>query len=301
MGAVRAEGPGDVFTRWWQALSRHDSPTRAARELYAGDLWTVSMDLVRAAQASGFDARLWVASAGYGLVPAEAQLRAYAATFTPGHADPVVEPGAEGARRAPRAWWDAARAWWARLSREAGPSPNAPRSVADLVRSSPGAKVFVVASPRYLGAMEDDLREASHALADLDDLLLVSSEPGPSDAALREHFIPSVAALQPVVGGARMALHARVGRRILEEAAERGLKVSAVRERLAELTRSAPPLERYDRTPLVDDAVRSYIRHELDAAPGVTHTRLLRKLRSSGRACEQGRFRTLFFQEVKRR
>jgi hypothetical protein len=284
---VRAAGRGDLLTAWWRTLQRHDSPTRPALDLYAGDHWAVIRDLPRVALAAGFDARLWVASAGYGLVPAEAQLHAYGATFIPGHPDSVVERGAGDSL---------SRQWWTRLMREAGPVASAPRSVTGMVRASPGVKVLVVASPRYIGAMANDLIEAATVLKDPNDLLIVSGEPGLAPDSLRKHWVPSVASLQSAVGGARMSLHARLARRILEEAAKRGLVASEVRDRFIELARAAPPPPRYDRKAADDAEVQRFIAKELKTDPDATHTRLLRMFRSSGRACEQGRFRQLFKQ-----
>jgi hypothetical protein len=291
LGTLRESHRVDLFAHWWRTLKQHTSPTRAARELYGGDHWTVVCDLPRVASARGFDPRLWVASAGYGLVPEEAQLHAYAATFTSGHADSVTELGYEDPA-------GAAQRWWSRLTREAGPQASAPRSIKALVRSDPAAKVLVVASPRYIGAMEDDLVQAALALKDPEDLLLVSGEPGPSHPSLRRHWIPSVASLQPAVGGARTSLHARLARRIVEESGERRFVASELRKRFIELAQAAPPPQRYDRTPANDDEVRQFVVKELRANPKATHTRLLRQFRSSGRACEQSRFK-LLFQQVK--
>jgi hypothetical protein len=45
-----------------------------------------------------------------------------------------------------------------------------------------------------------------------------------------------------------------------------------------------------------DEEVRGFVRKRLGEAPESRHTRLLRELRDSGRACEQGRFKQLFMQ-----
>lgn len=293
LGTVRAAAHGDLFKAWWHALQRHNSPTAPAAELYAGAHWTVVRDLPRVALSSGFQAELWVASAGYGLVPASAPIRAYAATFATGHPDAVAAPDEAPA--------EAAQAWWAKLAGEVGPEPAAPRTLAALARSSPHSRILVVASPRYLAAMEPDLLKAAEALRSPDGLLLVSGEPGPVDDELQQHWIPSVAALQGTLGGARMSLHARLARRILEEAATHGLGVSALRDRFIELARRAGPPPRYDRNPVDDNSVQQFILQQLRTNPKATHTGLLRAFRSSGQACEQGRFRRLFQQVAKER
>src|SRR5262245_44463156 len=63
--------------RWWRRLSTHQGRNVAAAELYGGDHWSVARSLPDVAAANGRSAQLWVASAGYGLVPANAPLRPY--------------------------------------------------------------------------------------------------------------------------------------------------------------------------------------------------------------------------------
>jgi hypothetical protein len=292
LGNLRESAGSDRFAAWWRALQRDGSPTRTAAELYAGDHWTVLRELPALGAKAGLVVRLWVASAGYGLVPGAAPLRSYAATFTPGHADSVVTSGATAR--------DEARDWWQRLGREVGPDPSAPRTVAALARAHPGETFLVVAAPRYVAAMEADLAEALGHLRSKEKLVIVSGMPGPTTEALRANWVPSVAALQSVLGGARTSLHARVARRIVDEAAERGIAATAVRERFQNLARQAPPLPVYDRTAVEDDAVRRFVLDELRENPRATHTRLLRDFRASGHACEQSRFRRIF-QETPRR
>src|SRR5262245_11141361 len=55
--------------RWWRRLSTHESRNIVATDLYGGDHWSVARSLPAVAVANGRSAQLWVASAGYGLVP----------------------------------------------------------------------------------------------------------------------------------------------------------------------------------------------------------------------------------------
>jgi hypothetical protein len=47
---------------------------------------------------------------------------------------------------------------------------------------------------------------------------------------------------------------------------------------------------------MTDDNVIAFIRQRVAVDAKASHTRLLRELRESGQACEQGRFRRLFKQ-----
>ncbi len=287
------DGRGDHFARWWSALVNDDSATLPAAELYIGAHWSIVRGLPSIAQASGLDARLWVASAGYGLVPADAQLHAYAATFSPGHADSVVDDDLNERVTS-------ARAWWKRLANVPNPPGRSTRTIAGLARSTPTALLLVVASPRYVVAMEDDLCEAREYLRKPGDLLIVSGSPGPEADALKDCWLHSSAALQPALGGALGSLHARVARRILQDAAKHGLDTKLICTQITELALAQLPVTRPERKLLDDKDVISFIRQELRRDSSATHTRLLRALRDRGRACEQGRFRRLFQQETKR-
>ena len=64
------------------------------------------------------------------------------------------------------------------------------------------------------------------------------------------------------------------------------------------MPREPTKLRRRTRSPMNDDEVRSFIKHEItkirSSSQKARHTPLLRKLRDQGKACEQSRFRRLF-------
>jgi hypothetical protein len=153
---------------------------------------------------------------------------------------------------------------------------------------------LVVAAPRYIAAMEADLVEALGHLASEESLVIVSGVPGPTTEVLRKNWVPSVAALKSVLGGSLLSLNARLARRIVDEARDRGIASTAIRERFQLLAQQAPPPPRYDRTAVEDDEVRRFVLDQVGKNPRATHTRLLREFRTAGRACEQGRFRRIF-------
>jgi hypothetical protein len=66
---------------WRKALQTYDVATVQAAKLYAGAFWAVVNELPAIAQERGVAANLLVASAGYGLVSADAELKPYSATF----------------------------------------------------------------------------------------------------------------------------------------------------------------------------------------------------------------------------
>src|ERR1700741_944870 len=83
---LRARAIGDLplkqrFERWWDRLSEPREQSVPAQDLYMGDHWQICRSLPAVAKAKGFRPKLWVTSAGYGLVGAEALLHPYSATF----------------------------------------------------------------------------------------------------------------------------------------------------------------------------------------------------------------------------
>jgi hypothetical protein len=277
LGNLREDPPTERFSVWAERLTTTTTLGIPAFELYAGEHWQA----VRALRQSVHDtASLWVCSAGYGLVPIDADLAPYAATFAPG------EPDSAGSSLA------AMREWWQQLTRWQWPAEDPPRSFADLARRDPRAVIIAVLSESYMRACADDLREAATCLANREQFVIL----GPPNrcAELDEFVVPVTATLRPVVGGSMQALNVRAATHLLALAGS-NLGIRALRKLAKEATESAPPDpgRRPAGKKLNDHEVREYIRQALGDGPG-TATKLLRQLRSSGQSCEQARFRALF-------
>jgi hypothetical protein len=288
---VPAAAPETRARLWWNCLWEHPHPLRPARELYAGDHWSVILELPILATQAGLQPHLWVASAGYGLIPADAAIRPYSATFARGHVDSVV------ARAEPRPMSELLQHWWRALARETGPASGKPRHIHQLAESTPQAHFLVVASPSYVAALEEDLALAARALRRPEHLLIISSPAPLFKGVLSPHHVPSNAHLQERLGGARQSLHARVARDILQRVPQTGSLLDAphAREYYERLIhRSAPPV-RHERTPMTDDEVRQFIVRALRTEKR-SCSATLRLLRDSGLACEQKRFGRLFQQ-----
>jgi len=224
------------------------------------------------------EVRLWVCSAGYGLIPADAPIRPYSATFAGPHPDSVP-----GGREGGAAWWSALAGW-------AG-SGGGPRSLADLAAADGGARLLLALSAPYLAACRPDALAAAARLRHPSQLSVVCAG-ARRDSMTADLILPADARLQHRLGGTRASLNVRVARYLLTET-EGVMEHNDMRDHLAGLLADLPPVTRYDRQPMTDAEVRQFIREYLQAEPGASHTRLLRQLRQSGRACEQGRFAAL--------
>jgi hypothetical protein len=268
--------PKHRAARWLQRLTVEAADTVPAEKLYAGEHWDIARSLPRIAK--GFShATLWVASAGWGLIPADAQICAYSATFARRHPDSVATD-AHGAQ----IWWEALAAWH-------GPTPGSPRSLAALIAEYPRDRVLVALSQTYLAACDADLRAALGLAAQGQVSIIAAGLAQRPDLAAWQ--LPASARLQQAVGGTRGALNVRLVADLLQA----GLSDhDEMQDRLRHQLARAPELTVYERRRLTDNDVLAFIRTRRAADPHATRTHLLRELRDAGMACEQARFGELF-------
>ncbi len=163
----------------------------AATDLYLGESWCVARKAAR--ESSGV--RLWVMSAGLGVVSAEAVVPSYAATFTSHEADAV--PGDPAS-------------WWGGMTARLPTDPLRPRSLRRLSRR-PGRFLLAVSRP-YLAAVAEDLA----AVASPERWTIISAGGGDLvPAKLRDRLVPAGVSLRSAVGGTINAINVRLAERIL--------------------------------------------------------------------------------------
>lgn len=280
--------PDERAARWWRRLEQADSPRYPAAELYAGEHWTQALAALAALEAGRQVARLWVASAGYGLVSSSARLSAYSATFTAGSPDFVGGgTGSTGKRR------EQAQAWWAALAAMPGPEPGEARALHAIGSADPQGAIIVVASPAYVCALRRDIVAARGALEVPESFVLISNHALLADDELAPSLIPVDERSQTLVGGTLMGLNARVAHRLLDEGRTGPLTAPRLRERYDSMVSDAAKPPKHNRERMDDEEVLSFLRTQLQQDPNAGWTLLLRTLRGMGRACEQGRLRGL--------
>jgi len=280
---VRARSLEERFVKWRDALN--DAPVARvdAEHLYQGGYWTVVRGLPAIATAMGWHAQLWAVSAGYGVVKNSKKLVPYSATFARGHED-SVSTGAHD--ETATTWWRCATTGKRRLG----------TSVRAIAAADPSSTILVIASPPYVAAMEDDLASSMGEFSGKGALFIVSSRVPATETKLGRCWLPSRGALQTGLGGALVSLHARTARHLLATVSPQDF----VKEKLSTMTAKLEGVEqrkqRVSGSAMSDDEVLTFIKSRLASEPKLGHTRLLRELRESGRACEQRRFRGLFNQ-----
>lgn len=283
---LRSVGRGTVEDRagnWLRRLEAHANGQWPAREVYAGEHWALCRALPGVAHEAGFKPFLWVASAGYGLLPADGTIAGYSATFAVGQPDSVADTAAEAGSRSQN------QAWWTELAarrRKAGRAS----CLADLAARDRKVRLLVIGSPAYVGAIEADLLVAMSRLHSSSAVVIVTSKVPSGDSALVANHVCSSARLLSRVGGTRIGLHARVAADVLRTSVRIGFDGGALREHYERVAARCPPAPTFDRRTMTDDEVRRFI-HESSVA---TYSAALRTLRQSGYACEQKRFRHLF-------
>jgi hypothetical protein len=272
---------GDRSMLWIERLKEEPIASFPAIDLYAGEHWSAVKGLMNASLRSGFTPDLWICSAGYGLVPANAELKPYSATFARGHGDSIDGPG------------DSARVssdWWSQLGKWRGPAKGQPRSITRLAATRPRTPLLMVSSSSYLRALEEDVLGAGDILQDH---LIVLSTGAKRNGGLREFLVPVDARFQHCVGGSRVGLNARVAAFLLEET--RGdLDRRRVFSMFDRASKRLPAIPVYERTPINDEQAIKLIRRTLRTNGPISATSALQRLRSEGWACEQKRFGDLF-------
>ena len=237
--------------------------------LYAGEAWRRVEAVQCAAVTAGFETRLFVASAGLGLVSASTLAPSYGATFTARHADSVASSVAEN------------RDWWGHFGAVSGDT------IADLA----GDATIVVLSEAYASALDTDLTRL--ATTPGDHLLVGGSRDVPGLTRLRSDI-----GLRRVLGGTAVSLNLRMAEEWLRKLPEPKLTGSLSMNRWVTWADGMRRSERYNRKVLTDAQVLRFIHDVRRQYPGTSRTRALRMLRDSGLACEQARFANLFAQAV---
>ncbi|MDY3551370.1 hypothetical protein R5W24_000446 [Gemmata sp. JC717] len=273
----------DRVEAWLKQLRAERSHLIEAGLLYSGDHWSVVRTILDMKDAAR-PVRVWVCSAGYGLVTPSSLLAPYDATFAPGQPDSVATNGMSPKDVLP-AWWDALATWQ-------GPKGVPCRTIASVARDHPDDFLLVALSDGYMKAVSGDLVEARGALADRERMAIICAGadvmPG-----IEAHQLPCDSRLQPIAGGALASLNVRLAHRLLQSS-RKELALSRCRAMFDRWMDANPEREAPSRTPMSDDEVRSFISNSLAGNPDQRPTPLLQMLRRSGKACEHSRFVGLF-------
>lgn len=277
------------FQQWVDNISSAEVPRVTAKNLYIGDHWSVACSIPQTIP----DIKLWVCSAGYGLITPESKIKPYSATFSTHNFDSVGSTIEENQK------------WWAMLNEYRGEmfcDPEQPRSITEIASQDPGSHILVIASKNYLNAIQHDVSEATSTLYDRFNLAIISAgtrNPG----AFSDNLIQCDARFGQIVKGALRSLNIRIGREILSQGivpdtlAIGSDLVNAMKCGIDQIAPNGlPELRRYsDRQSQTDQQIKAFISDQLVINSAYTATKLLRELRQTHKKqCEQRRFSNLF-------
>ncbi len=276
----------DLSVAWIDRLQERKGELVHASELYAGDHWQVVRSIKNATNNSPLDLRIWVISAGYGLISYDAPLQPYAATFSVRNPDSILSHCPLTKAKQMRA------EWWRLLAEWTGPEPHKPRSFVQVIGQDPEAFLLIVASNTYLEAIAPDLtqvvqRHPAHKIG-------IISAGVPQKGWLRPYLLPCDLRLRSVLGGSCHSLNVRMARWVLQECGGQPLNFAKMREWLPRFLEGEKKPELPQRKPMNDSSVIDFIYKKIKRNPAIKPTPLLTEFRKSGYACEQHRFLSLF-------
>jgi hypothetical protein len=254
-------------------------------EVYMGEHWSVVRTIPQEASRNGWNVRLWVCSAGYGLIRTDTRIKAYQATFSPGVQD-YVASGASNPTGILQEWWEGVCSY--RLRKQ----DSATRSLSALAATFPRTPMIVALSVDYLKAVESDLLGALRNGFFKKHLLIVSCGTQRPHPTWKENLLPCDARLAGALGGTLSSLNARVARFLFRSARD----VEPTVERMSSLVQSIErqPRSILARAPKSTIEVAGFIQLHLRRNPDISKTRLLEEFRGSGSACEQRRFGEIY-------
>ena len=286
---VQGDDLNHRFREWQKRLNNSKCERRKAVDLYSGNAWSVIRGLLNDPKSKAA-CRIWVLSAGYGLVSCDEELAAYAATFSSREADSVIPTNL--AEHSVSEWWTLLVKRRRRLGMEVA-------SISDVAKLYPKQPMVVALSSEYLKAVEQDLLDARSHLKSADHLVVIAAGAN-KNGELKENYLPCDARFEHRFGRSRLALNARILRSILHKFPANQIHASVLGAHFGRILEKLPISKYPERESSTDETVREFIRRELEKNAKAPYTGLLRLYRSSGRACEMKRFRGLFRKEYVR-
>ncbi len=263
----------------WQATSRTAHRSRLVRYLYLG---RSVAEAIKVSDTLG--ANLYVASAGLGLAHALDPAPSYDLTF--------ADPANSLARCLVEHGWTPAD-WWMALTRAGvGRGP-----IASLFQNSSSGLVFVALPAAYVDMISADLLAVPERQRERLRLFTSAAGQRALGAALRPCALPYDERLETVSGyaGTRTDFPQRALRHFVDVIGGHQLGLADGAERVAGALEGLQPRAVSSGTKLTDEAIADVLRTAWDVHGG-SSTRLLRYLRHEARiACEQKRFRGIWY------
>jgi hypothetical protein len=259
-----------------------------AIDLYRGNSWSIIRKMYGHPK-YGKNLRLWIVSAGHGLISADTLVAPYAATFSDGHADSVKPMRPQACTTGD--WWKYLVKWRRREKHEVA-------SISDIAEKFPDQPLLIAISKEYLSATYDDITKARTYLSSPDKMVIICTG-AEKNGDVVENFLPCDARFENHFHCCRADLNARLLASIVKSHRPSEISASQLRSSYARKMSKLPKTAYPKRSRVEDRDLEAFIMFYLLKQSISSYTNLLRLLRSEGCGCEQKRFRKLF-QRVKR-
>jgi hypothetical protein len=279
--ALRGRKTADRAAAWIKQIESDSDGLMPAKELYIGNHWYAVKRITAYARHHDIKLKVWILSAGYGLVPFDAPILPYAASFSNGP-DQVV-PQSDSAL------------WWKTLAKWKGPVPGTPRSLAQLAEQAPKIPLLVAASAPYVRAITADLAKAKTILSER--RLAVISAGFKGHSSLNSVLLPCDERFldkEHGRGGTAHTLNTKLAAWAVKHFDEWEKDFSYLHSRFDKKLSRLSARKRPSRIRLSDQQVISFITQNTARSPMTKQSVLLRRLRDKGMACEQSRFKMLY-------
>lgn len=288
-----------MFKKWKEALRESALKPKQAAELYSGPLWKASMEVWGIVRNRVPDARLWVLSAGHGLIAADSGIVPYDITFQESKAGVPSLFSKAQLESGPNSRRSVSQRWWQLLTESNSKKPS---SIRELLANSNQAdfSLFVIGKD-YLDAVFDDLKEGIRSAPDPSHIAVISNNvDDPLAKQLRPHWLHASSRFVNLKGANSTLVNPKIAKELLWHMFEEGgglgsWSLAGFDGFLKKTSDSLDEPIRPIRTPSSDEDVTDFIRESLKHGRR-SFTNLHRKWRDSGRACEYTRFRELFNQ-----
>jgi hypothetical protein len=241
--------------------------------LYAGDHWHAALSALELTRRFSARAELWVISAGYGLIPASAEIKPYSATFASGKDDSVWRGNSDGTRR------QQLQGWWRALANGT--------TLSDLAATARDGALMLAAGASYLEAIAPDLEHAVDLAPERVSVISAGSR-------MLCGLLPVSSRFRARVGGTDSATNARVLSLLAADAPTHRFRPDLMAARLRRINSRLPAMHRATGRRVTDEEVSRAILRIRKAAPTISRSQALRTLRAGGIACEQSRFAAIW-------
>ncbi|MFC1746019.1 DUF6884 domain-containing protein [Candidatus Riflebacteria bacterium] len=298
---LKRGSPKQVFEQWVEILQKSSYKKVVAKELYSGTLWKKCLDIHELVKCHIGKCNLWILSAGYGLLNPMEEIIPYDITFQdskdkiPSLLTKIDYSEIINTKRM------VLQSWWELLTEN---SPRNPKTIEELIKNAQKNDFFFfVLGKDYLDAVFQDLKRGLGWSKDIYKIALISNTTqNPMAKRIPENWLYCDERFLNLPATNSTLVNIKIAELLLKEMFENqnglawwGLENfnSFLKSKVEKLI----PPKKFNRTVRTDEEVKQYIKTAFEKED-ISFTKLHRRYRDSGQACEYSRFKKIY-NEVK--